>query len=51
MHGKALDHMMSNSVSFFKLRNILTRDDLLRKKQKPLRTEKSSTLSLIRSDS
>ena len=45
--------MLNSKGSHFRLQKILSNDNYLRKQHhfKPLRTEKSSTLSLVKSDS
>ncbi|CAD8059124.1 unnamed protein product [Paramecium sonneborni] len=50
---KALNNLLNSKHSLIRLQKILSNDNHLRKQQhfKPLRTEKSSTLSIIKSDS
>ncbi|CAD8056127.1 unnamed protein product [Paramecium sonneborni] len=52
-NAKAFNHLLNSKASLFRLSKILSNDNYFRKQQnfKPLRTEKSSTLSLVKSDS
>ncbi|CAD8141385.1 unnamed protein product [Paramecium pentaurelia] len=52
-NAKALNNLLNSQGSQFRLQKILSKDNYLSKHNhsKPLRTEKSSTLSLVKSDS
>ncbi|CAD8144243.1 unnamed protein product [Paramecium octaurelia] len=52
-NAKALNNLLNTQGSLFRLQKILSKDNYLTKQKhfKPLRTEKSSTLSLVKSDS
>ncbi|CAD8144140.1 unnamed protein product [Paramecium pentaurelia] len=52
-NAKAMNNLLNSQGSLFRLQKILSNDNYLTKQKhlKPLRTEKSSTLSLVKSDS